>query len=639
MRVLLLSLVVLILASPANAGNLANLDLVDHRGKQWTLSDFSEDSILVVAFLGTECPLAKLYAVRLREIDRDYRANGVQVIGVMSNRQDSLEEIGAFVARQEIEFPVLKDAGNQLADSVDAKRTPEIFVFDAQRDLRYRGRVDDQYGIGYVRDQPRRKDLRIALNELTSGQAVSVPETKAVGCIIGRTKPTDGDSKITYGSHVAKILNDRCVSCHRDGEIAPFSLTDFDEVVGWSDMIAEVVREGRMPPWHATDEHAEFANDRSMPEQEKQALYTWADAGAPAGPLVDLPKPPTKTEGWRLSKKPDRVIPVSPTPFDVPASGAVKYQYFKFDPGFEKDVWLEAAELKPGNREVVHHILAFAAPKGNYDGINGARGFLVGYVPGQDADVWPKGHAKLIPAGSELIFQVHYTPIGTPQKDQSQLGLCFIDSDKVTHEVVTTSAVQSRLKIPPGDDSYTTDAKSPPFPENARLLSMSPHMHVRGKSFQYELISGGAKKTILEIPNYDFNWQTSYRLDEPMNVAAGSRFLCTAVFDNSEDNLNNPDPTATVRWGDQTWDEMMIGYFNYAVPRSQKPGEGKGLSLRQRARRLAETAARLKTFDELDIDKDGKLQRKDVPRKLQRIFKELDQDGDGVLTREETANG
>ncbi|WP_145416745.1 redoxin family protein [Planctomycetes bacterium K23_9] len=635
MRYPLFILLSLCIVLPSSAQTLDSLNLVDHRGKQWTLDEFSDDSILVVAFLGTECPLAKLYAVRLGEIAKDYQANGVRVVAVMSNRQDSLEEIGAFVARQKIDFPVLKDAGNAFADSVSAKRTPEIFVYDAKRKLRYQGRVDDQYGIGYVRDEPRRKDLRITLNELTFGQDVSVPSTQAVGCLIGRTKTTDPQSTVTYGAEVAKILNNRCVSCHREGEIAPFALTDYEEVAGWSDMIAEVVRDGRMPPWHATDDHATFANDRGMSQEEKETLYAWADAGAPSGDLTDLPLPPEKVANWRLPRQPDRIIPVSPTPFDVPAAGAVRYQYFKFDPGFTEDVWLEAAELKPGNREVVHHILAFAVPKGNYDRLDGARGFLVGYVPGQSPDIWPSGHAKLIPAGSELVFQVHYTPVGTEQQDQSQLGLCFADAESITHEVVTTSALQTRLKIPPGESDYTTTANSPPFPDKATLLSMSPHMHVRGKSFQYELVTGGKQTTILEIPAYDFNWQTSYVLQQPMAVPAGSRFLCTAVFDNSEDNLNNPDPTDTVRWGDQTWDEMMIGYFNYAVPRSSASAGKSGMTVRQRALRMAEIAARLKTFDKLDTDNDGKLQKSDTPKKIHPIFDELDKDSDGTLTRDE----
>ena len=621
-------------SATAEQTTLTKIDLVDFRGKTWSLRDFQDDSLIVVAFLGTECPLAKLYAARLNDIASDFRARGVRVVAVMSNRQDSLEEIGAFVQRQELTYPVLKDAGNKFADSLDAKRTPEIFVFDASRELCYRGRVDDQYGIGYVRDKPRRKDLRIALDELTSGQAVSISQTKAVGCIIGRTRPSNTDSKVTYGGQVAKILHKRCVECHRNGEIAPFSLTDYHEVAGWADMISEVVREGRMPPWHATDDHESFRNDRSMTDAEKEALYAWAEAGAPAGELTDLPTPPAKVPGWQLPSKPDRVIPVSPKPFNVPATGAVRYQYFRFDPKLDEDVWLRAAELKPGNREVVHHILAFAVEKGQRRGINGARGFLVGYVPGQRVELWPEGHAKRIPAGSELIFQVHYTPIGTPQKDQSTLGLCFADPESITHEVVTSSAVQSELRIPPGDDNYTVTAKSPSFPADGRLLSLSPHMHVRGKSFEYQLTGPGIDRTILEIPAYDFNWQTNYELARPIDVPAGSHFVCTASYDNSDANLNNPDPSVMVRWGDQTWDEMMIGYYNYAVPIgdvSAKPGK----TLRERVREMAETAARLSKFDELDRDGDGKITKDDAPKKLHPIINALDRDGNGVLTREE----
>tara|TARA_R110002049_G_scaffold185580_3_gene353850 strand:+ start:95276 stop:97198 length:1923 start_codon:yes stop_codon:yes gene_type:complete len=627
-------------AETNNESTLSRIDLQDFRGRLWTLDDFADDSLLVVAFMGTECPLAKLYAVRLAEIASDYESRSVKVIAVMSNRQDSLAEIASFASRQELTFPVLKDAGNRLADDLKAQRTPEMFVFDAQRKLRYRGRVDDQYGIGYVRDEPRRKDLRIALEELLSGREVSVPRTGTVGCIIGRTKSADPESEITYGSHVAPILARRCVECHRDGEIAPFSLTDYDEVAGWADMIAEVVAEKRMPPWHATTDHAEFANDRSMTDEEKQTLIKWADAGAPAGDLSDLPELPPFVAGWQLPREPDRVFDVSPKPFDVPASGAVRYQYFRVDPKFTEDVWLEAAELKPGNREVVHHILAFAVPKGQRVG-DGARGFLVGYVPGARVEPAPKGYAKRIKAGSELIFQVHYTPIGTPQEDQSQLGLVFAHPDSITHEVITTSAVQHRLSIPPGEPDYTVSASSPRFPEDAVLLSMSPHMHVRGKSYRYELESRGKRETILDIPEYDFNWQTTYALAEPRHLDGGERFLCTAVFDNSEENLNNPDPTQTVHWGDQTWDEMMIGYYHFAVPlgESGDTETANAPSRRERAAALIRNAVQIRKFDQLDGDGDGKLARRETPRLLWKVFDQLDADGDKILTRDEVVFG
>ena len=216
--------------------------------------------------------------------------------------------------------------------------------------------------------------------------------------------------------------------------------------------------------------------------------------------------------------------------------------------------------MKPGNREVVHHILAFAVPKGKRRGLDGARGFLVGYVPGARLELAPRGHAKRVPAGSELIFQVHYTPIGVPQKDQSLLGIVLADPDTVTHQVVTTSAVQSKLRIPPGESDHKVFATSPRFPSNATLLSFSPHMHVRGKSYRYDLQTpDGQMETLLDIPAYDFNWQTTYELKEPKWIPAGSKIVHTTWWDNSAQNPANPDPTINVTWGEQSWEEMLFG--------------------------------------------------------------------------------
>ncbi|TWU58187.1 redoxin family protein [Rubripirellula reticaptiva] len=616
----------------ASDPGLSEFDLSDHRGRRWTLDDFNDKSLVVVAFLGVECPLAKLYSIRLNELADRYADRGVAVIGVMSNRQDSLAEIGSFASRQAVDFPLLKDGGNRLADQLGAERTPEMFVFDAKRRLRYRGRVDDQYGIGYVRDEPGRRDLKIAIDELLTGRDVSITRTAAIGCIIGRSKPLVENPTITYGSHVAKILNKHCVECHREGEISPFSLTDPDEVVGWADMIAEVVREERMPPWHATGEHASFANDRRMSDQDKQTLYDWADSGAPLGSLENLPELPAKVAKWQLPREPDHVFNVSPEPIDIPAEGVIRYQYFAVDPGFEKDVWIEAAELRPGNREVVHHILAFAVPKGQRRGLDAARGFLVGYVPGARLELAPDGHAKKVPAGSELVFQVHYTPTGYPQTDHSQLGILLADPNEITHEIVTTSAINASFRIPPGESDHSVTAVGPPFPENATLLSFSPHMHVRGKSYRYELQDlAGKREPILDIPAYDFNWQTTYVLSEPRPLTESGRMYCVATFDNSEDNLNNPDPTSEVRWGDQTWDEMMIGYYHYSVPLAKEAEPKSNDSLEDKIRR----AVVLKKFDELDTDGDGKISRDQTPAKIHEAFDKLDANQDRVLTRQE----
>lgn len=618
------------LIGPLLGKTLTQIDLDDFRGRRWQLDDFSDQDYLVVAFLGTECPLAKLYATRLQSMQDELSQRGVAVIGVMSNRHDSLLDIQAFARRQKLTFPIVKDAGGRFADELAAERTPEVFVFDAKRRLRYRGRIDDQYGIGYVRDNPRREDLKAALSELLAGEPVSVPSTDAVGCIIGRTKKTQADAEITYGGQIADLLNRHCVECHREDEIAPFALTDYEEVAGWADMIAEVVRDQRMPPWHADPQHGRFANARVMTDEEKQMLYDWADAGAPAGELVDLPTPEPKVDGWQLPREPDHLFNVSPEPYEVPAEGVVEYKYFRVDPGFEKDVWIQAAELKPGDRRVVHHILVFAVEKGQRRGINGAKGFLVGYVPGMRVQPWPEGHAKRIPAGTELIFQVHYTPVGSKVADQSQLGLCVIDESEVTHEIVTTSAVQARLNIPPGAADHSVSARSDSLPADAKLLSMSPHMHVRGKAFEYRLKS--SSELLLSIPQYDFNWQTTYVLQEPLPLDEGDSIVCKAVFDNSNANLNNPDPDSWVHWGDQTTDEMMIGYFHYSVPSKQAP---EGPNRAERRRKLIANAARLATFDRIDTDGDGKVTRAQTPARFHEAFEQLDANHDGTLTREE----
>ncbi|XZE53357.1 redoxin domain-containing protein [Planctomycetaceae bacterium SH139] len=626
------------LAEPNWDQPVRNLDVADFRGRVWKMSDFRDADIMVVAFLGTECPLAKLYASRLTDLQDKFADQRVAIVGVMSNRQDSIAEISAFARRYQIEFPLLKDAGNRLADAMGAERTPEVFLLDRERNVRYWGRIDDQYGIGYAREEPQKHELREAIENLLAGQAVANPQTRSVGCIIGRQKSVDESATVSFTGEVARILNRRCVECHREGEIAPFALADYEEAAGWADMIAEVVRDGRMPPWHADPKYGSFSNDRSMTPEEKQTLYDWANAGAPQGDPADLPEPPTFVTGWQLPREPDLVLNVSPEPFQVPADGAVAYKYFKVDPGLDEDTWLEAAEFIPGNRAVVHHILGFYRPKGSNKPMAAERSFLVGYVPGARVEQNPPGMAKRLPANSELVFQVHYTPIGTPQLDQSKLGMVFADPAKITHEVVTSSAVQTNLRIQPGDPSYQVSAIIPELLPKSLLLGMSPHMHLRGKAFRYEIVKPDSQReTILDVPAYDFNWQTTYQFAEPLELAAGSRIACTAVFDNSEDNLNNPNPQALVRWGDQTDDEMMIGYFHYAVKLDDQ-----GNPLGRPAGGVAEDermSQLLRLFSFLDSDADDRIDLSQVPERIRRRVSALDSNQDGILTLDEVRQG
>jgi peroxiredoxin len=605
-----------------------NFKLRDFRGEEHALADYRDSKVVLLVFLGTECPLAKLYAPRVAKLAGEYEPRGVTTLGINANAQDSITEIAAFARQHDVHFPILKDTANRLADSLGVTRTPVAFVLDADRKVRYVGRVDDQYGVGYVRREPLRRDLKIALDELLAGKDVTTPITEPVGCYVGRIKKPRSDSKVTYSNQIARILQNRCVECHRKGEIAPFALTDYDEAVGWAETIQEVVQNNRMPPWHASHEFGRFENDRSMPDEEKEVIYAWVRAGAPKGDPNDLPKRRTCVTGWQLPREPDFVAPITAEPYSVPAEGAVRYQYFQIDPGFKEDKWVDAIEIQPGNRAVVHHILMVIGTEDDvrdFDG--GAMGYDGLFVPGQRVNPYSPGMARRIAAGSRLIFQVHYTPNGSKQLDQSRVGMTFVDPATVKYEVRTASAVNTEIRVPPGEANYRVESGGPRLPAKARLLALNPHMHLRGKSFFYEaVLPNRERKTLLEVPKYDFNWQTAYRFAEPLEFPENTRLHCIAHFDNSNANLNNPDPSDTVRWGQQTWDEMMIGYFDYAVPVGTPLGPGDRDE--QRLRDL---------FDRLDRNVDGKVVVDEVPKRFQGLFKILDRNQDGALSLEEMA--
>jgi peroxiredoxin len=550
-------------ANPSIGKKIDSFKLRDYRGAEKALDDWSNRKLLVVAFLGCDCPLAKLYGPRLAQLARDYESKGVAFIGISSNQQDSISAIGQYAKQSGIHFSILKDVHNVIADQFGAQRTPEVFVLDTQRVVRYRGRVDDQYGIGFVRAKVGRRDLAEALDELLAGKAVAQPLTQAPGCFIGRMQPEEKRGSITYSKHIAPVLQKNCVECHHPGEIAPFSLTSYEETVGWTETIREVVEQGRMPPWHADPRYGHFSNDRRLPAADKKLILEWIENGAPGGDPRDLPKPAEYVEGWRIPR-PDVVITL-PKEFKVPAEGTVPYQYFVVNPGFTEDKWVKAAEVRPQCRAVVHHVLVFVQPPGQ-SGMGRRRGFasnwLAGTVPGAQPLVLPEGQAKRIPAGSRLLFQIHYTPNGAPQVDRPSLGLVFADPSTVRQEVSTEMAANPRLVLPPNTDNIPIESTEK-LTEDTVLLSLMPHTHLRGKSFQYEAIyPDGKKEILLDLPHYDFNWQNTYMLSEPKLLPKGTEIHCVAHYDNSKNNPSNPNPNDTVHWGEQTWEEMMIGYFD-----------------------------------------------------------------------------
>lgn len=607
-------------------------------GKLISLPAENPPAFTVLCFLGAECPLAKLYAPRLQKLAETYGPKGVSFVGIDSNRQDSREDVQAYVEEHGLSFPVVKDYDNKAADHFQATRTPEVVVLDAKGGIRYRGRVDDQFQPGIARTKPTRNDLEIALKELVAGKQVSVAKTEPAGCLIGKVPQTKTPTDVTYSREVSRILKTHCVECHREGEIGPFSLTDYDEVIGWGEMMLEVIDQGRMPPWHANPKYGHFANARHMPESDKQTLREWVAGGMPFGNEKELPALyESTTSGWQLPRKPDQILVMNKTPFAVPADGVVEYQYFVVDPKFAEDKWITGAQVIPGNPAVVHHCIVFIRPPDGAD--SKGVGFLTGYVPGQRTAQLREGRARRVPVGSRLVFQMHYTPTGTPQSDLTKIGLLFAEESEITHEVVTLTALNRDFEIPPRHANYPVSGGTSRIPENGELLAITPHMHYRGKSFRVMADAKQDSQILLDVPYYDFNWQHIYELREPLPLDNISKLRFTAHFDNSAGNPFNPDPSRHITWGDQTWEEMAIAFFEVAYPRGEKPkprSPRKEVAQKspEQTREIADFVE--KFFKRFDENGDGVIRRTEMPLSQQRFgFRQFDRNDDGVLDREE----
>jgi hypothetical protein len=436
---------------------------------------------------------------------------------------------------------------------------------------------------------------------VTSGGAAA-PRTAAAAPQSGAVQPTATSAAApTFSKDVAPIFYAKCVSCHRPGEVAPMSLITYRDVRPWASSIREKVTTRVMPPWHADRQHGEFRNDLSLTQREIDTIAAWAAAGAREGDPAEMPRLPRFPEGWQIGT-PDVVFEMAQD-YQVPATGEIEYQYFEVPTNFTEDRWMQAGEVRAGDRAHVHHIIVYvrpptpvtrpvamsirplfapgqapaparpaapapaapaARPRLSAAGLGGGDAMLVNWAVGEDAPVHAPGTAKRIPAGSTLIFQVHYTTNGKPGVDRSKVGFIFA-KEPPAREVRTGTIANPLLAIPPGVANHPVEAEAT-FSEDVRVWTMHPHMHLRGKDMTYTAIyPDGRSQILLRVPKFDFGWQTDYWLAEPIALPKGSKLHVRAHFDNSSANRANPDPTATVRWGDQTWEEMMIGFFTYTV--------------------------------------------------------------------------
>jgi hypothetical protein len=379
---------------------------------------------------------------------------------------------------------------------------------------------------------------------------------------------------------VLPVLQQHCQSCHRPGEIGPMPLVDYDGARKWASAIRQAVSSRKMPPWFADPHVGSFRNDRRLSDTDIRTITNWVDAGAPAGNASDAPKPVDWVEGWAIGK-PESIFQM-PVNFDVPESGVIPYQYVIVPSHFDHDTWVRLAEVRPGDRAHVHHIIVsvrepgspwlrnepagipFTLKRGDVSASAAPGELLAGHGPGTIPESLEPGQAKLVKAGSDLVFQVHYTTNGKAGHDRSRIGVIF-SRDIPRQRVLMLAAANIHFLIPPGDPDYRVEA-SVTLQHESTLIYLLPHMHLRGKSFEFRArFPDGETQALLAVPHYSYGWQLSYYLRDPIKLPAGTAIECTAHFDNSSGNPDNPDPTKAVRFGAQSWDEMMIGYFEVAV--------------------------------------------------------------------------
>ena len=543
MLALLLSTAASVQADPPKT-SIANFTLKSIAGKPWSLDDSRDKKAVVVIFIGTQCPINNAYMPKLVELEKEYRDKGVQFVAINANAHDSMETITSHAKKHGLRFPVLRDEKQVVAAQLGAERHPTAIVLDAKHKICYEGRIDDQFGVGFNRPQPTRRDLAEAIDEVLAGKVVTTAKTPVEGCFITKTPAAKAmKTEVTYSKDIARIVQNRCQECHRPGQIGPMPLLNYDDVSSWAQMIHEVVADNRMPPWHADPKFGKWKNDRRLSSDDRGKLLAWIDAGCPKGDDKDLPEPKKYVEGWSIGT-PDAVFKM-PQPFTVPAKapkGGVPYKYFVVPTNFEEDKWIQAVEAKPGNYGVVHHIIVYVINAGKReknaaDGVGS--GMLVPYAPGDLGNIFPLGTAKKIPKGASLAFQMHYTPNGTEQVDQSCVGLVFA-KEPPKNESKTRGIAQQAFIIPAGADNHKVTSRTT-FTQDVLLHGMFPHMHLRGKSFQFEVVyPDGKRDTLLNVPRYDVGWQANYLLEQPLRLPASTKIECTAHLEQFREEPEQP---------------------------------------------------------------------------------------------------
>jgi Ca2+-binding EF-hand superfamily protein/mono/diheme cytochrome c family protein len=540
-------------------------------GKDIKLSAAAGKNGLVIALFSASCPISGKLAPETVRLEKELEAQKVKLLLVNAPPGQKNDEIAKFITDHGLKSTVALDADGTLAQTLAATTTTEVFLLDATRTLVYRGALNDQYGLGYAKEQPAHHYLRDALASMLRGEPADITATSAPGCALDLSAKTAlASSNVTYHRDIARIMQANCVECHHSGGVGPFALDSYEAVIEHAGMIRKQVERGAMPPWFAAalegQTHSPWANDRSLSDRDRADLLNWLGSDRPKGDVADAPTPRQFPSEWSIGK-PDAIIAAA-KPISIKAEGTMPYQHVTVTTDFPEDRWVRGYEILPTERQVVHHVIVTVFEKGRKvrgGGEEGSEGYWAAYVPGNTKQIYPEGFARKLPAGATVSFQIHYTPNGKAVEDTMRMGLIFAQ-EPPKYVVHTTALPNARINIPAGAANHIETAQRR-LPTDINAMAWMAHMHVRGKAFKFEAISpDGKTETLLDIPRYDFNWQLRYDYAMPRFLPRGTTIKITAVFDNSTENPANPDPTKNVRWGQQTYDEMMIGYLEHYTP-------------------------------------------------------------------------
>lgn len=591
-----------------------NFTLTAADGKAAALHDLTDRKAVVVVFLSFDCPVSNHYATTLAELHAAHADQGVAFAGVVPGDEPAAAVVKK-AAEFKLPFPVYADPKLAAADALKATTTPEAFLLDHNFVLRYRGRIDNAF-VARLKKNPRvtDHDLRDALGSLLAGKPVATPATKAVGCPIASKGVTPAaNASVTYYRDVLPILQQNCQSCHRPGEVGPFALMTYKQAANWAADMTQFTHDRRMPPWKPTA-GAEFRNARSLTEKEIATFAAWEKAGCPEGDPKDAPPPKKFPEGWQLGV-PDLVL----TPEEdmhVGAGGKDLFRCFVLPTGLTEDAYLVGYETKPGNSAVVHHTLNFFDTTGRarkmeeqekarakdpnapdrgpgYSVSMGIGftptaadlkpgvppiGFLGGWAPGQLGTMLPDGMGQLLPKGAVIVLQVHYHRTGKPETDRPKLAL-YLAKKPVTKPFTTLTFGEASSPLPiltttiPANKPDHVITRTAYLTADADLHSVMPHMHLVGRSIKVTMTPPGGRPVVLvDVKDWDYNWQETYWFKDPLRVKAGTKFEVEGVFDNSAKNPHNPfHPPQQVSFGEETTNEMLLAFMGATPAGPDRP--------------------------------------------------------------------